>query len=137
MNYSSFIRFTLFLARIVMNMHLKICNYLIINILLFISMLKHIVMFRLKEFAENTDRATNTAQLKTMLLALPAQISQVLDLQVSTAIVLASAEYDLVLDSSFKTQADLDDYQSHPAHLLVRAFIGKVVESRYVVDYWL
>jgi hypothetical protein len=100
-------------------------------------MLKHIVMFRLKEFAENTDRATNAEQLKAMLLALPAQISQVLDLQVSTAILLASAEYDLVLDSSFNTQQDLDDYQTHPAHLRVREFIGKVVESRYVVDYWL
>jgi hypothetical protein len=100
-------------------------------------MLKHIVMFRLKEFAEDADRTTNTDQLKAMLLALPAQISQVLDLQASTNIVLASAEYDLVLDSSFQTQEDLDDYQTHPAHLRVREFIGKVVENRYVVDYWL
>jgi rhodanese-related sulfurtransferase len=98
-------------------------------------MIKHVVMWKLKEFAEGADRAGNAQKLKTKLLALTGTIPQIVHLEVGINMMASDATYDVVLVSAFKNEQDLDIYQNHPDHRAVADFVGKIRENRVVVDY--
>ena len=98
-------------------------------------MIKHVVMWKLKDFAEGADKARNAKRLKIELQALKNTIPQIVQLEVGINVLASDAAYDVVLFSAFKNEQDLDLYQNHPNHLAVADFAGKVRESRVVVDY--
>jgi hypothetical protein len=98
-------------------------------------MIKHIVMFKLKEWAEDSDKAANIEALKAKLEALPGQIEEIKFFEVGINFIEASVAYDLVLVSEFESKEALYIYQKHPEHLKVADFVGKVALSRIVVDY--
>jgi hypothetical protein len=98
-------------------------------------MIKHIVMFKLKDWAEGRDKAGNIEALKAKLEALPAQIGEIRFFEVGINIIAASVAYDLVLVSQFASKEDLFTYQKHPEHVKVADFVGKTCMSRIVVDY--
>ncbi len=98
-------------------------------------MLKHIVMFKLKERAEGSDRPTNIKALQEKLEALPAQIKEIKFFEVGINSIETGVAYDMVLVSEFESKEALFSYQKHPEHVLVANFVGKVCESRIVVDY--
>ena len=98
-------------------------------------MIKHIVMFKLKESAEGSDRAANIKALKAKLEALPASIEEIKFFEVGINFIDASVSYDLALVSEFESKEALYLYQKHPEHLKVADFVGKACESRIVVDY--
>jgi len=98
-------------------------------------MLKHIVMFRLKEFAEGCSKAENTAKLKTLLGSLKDKISEVRYLEVGINQGRSESASDIVLYSEFEGMQGLDVYRKHPEHAKVVDFIGKVCTERRVVDY--
>jgi len=97
--------------------------------------IKHIVMFKFKRFAESNDKLGNTHLLKSYLEALPAKINEIKFLQVGVNFSEATVAYDLVLISEFFSKEALSSYQQHPEHIKVADFVGKVCESRVVVDY--
>ena len=98
-------------------------------------MIKHIVMFKLKEKAEGRDKAAKITLLKAMLEALPARIKEIKFFEVGVNVLQASIAYDLVLVSEFESLEALQSYQKHPEHLMVFDFVVKTSESRIVVDY--
>ena len=98
-------------------------------------MIKHIVMFKLKEWAEGRDKVANIKTLKAKLEALPAQIGEIKFFEVGINFLEAGVAYDLVLVSDFESKEALYSYQKQPEHLLVANFVGRVCESRIVVDY--
>jgi len=98
-------------------------------------MIKHVVMFKLRESAEGKDKAGNIEALKAMLEALPAKIEEIMFFEVGVNILQASVAYDVVLISEFSSIEALHSYQKHPLHLNVFDFVGKTCESRAVVDY--
>ncbi|MCX6678146.1 MAG: Dabb family protein [Methanothrix sp.] len=98
-------------------------------------MIKHIVMFKLKEWAEGGDKAANIMTLKAKLVALPDQIDEIKFFEVGINFIEASVAYDLVLISEFESKEALYSYQKHPEHVKVANFVGKACESRIVVDY--
>jgi hypothetical protein len=99
------------------------------------SMIKHVVMWKLKDFAEDADRARNAKRIKIELEALKNTVPQIFHLEVGINILESAAAYDVVLFSVFKTGKDLELYQNHPDHRAVAEFVAKVNESRVVVDY--
>jgi hypothetical protein len=99
------------------------------------QMMKHIVMFKLKEWAEGSDKAANTKKLKAKLEVLPAKIGDIRFFEVGINFIEAAAAYDLVLVSEFESKEALYSYQKHPEHVKVADFVGKTCESRIVVDY--
>jgi len=99
------------------------------------TMIKHIVMFKLKEEAEGRDKAANAQLLKAMLEALPASIKEIRFFEVGVNFLLASIAYDLVLVSQFESIEALQSYQKHPEHLKVFDFVVNNCENRIVVDY--
>ena len=98
-------------------------------------MIKHVVMWKLKDFAEGADKTRNAKRLKIELQALRSTIPQIVQLEVGINILASDAAYDVVLYSAFKNEQDLDIYQNHPNHRAVADFVCKVRESRVVVDY--
>ena|SRR5579859_1186296 len=98
-------------------------------------MIKHIVMWKLKEEAEGHSKKENITAVKSKLESLKAAIPQIVELEVGIQMEPAEAASDVVLFSTFKSKGDLDIYQKHPEHQKVAAFIRSVVSERKIVDY--
>lgn len=98
-------------------------------------MIKHIVMWKLKESAEGNSKLENAKIIKNGLEDLQGKIDALKFIEVGININESAQAYDLVLYSEFNSQKDLDTYQNHPQHLKVAEFIGKVKAERIVADY--
>ena len=98
-------------------------------------MLKHIVMWKLKDTAEGADRASNAAKMKTLLEDMSGKVPGLLKLEVGLATPGLEATCDVVLYSEFTDEAALAVYQNHPDHVAMKPFIAAIRESRQVVDY--
>ncbi|SNR77879.1 Stress responsive A/B Barrel Domain [Humidesulfovibrio mexicanus] len=98
-------------------------------------MIKHIVMWTLKDEAAGADRAANARKMKEMLEALRGVVPSLAALEVGVEVFAASPACDVILYSEFASRADLDAYQVHPEHQKVVAFVKQVAASRSVVDY--
>jgi len=96
-------------------------------------MIKHIVMWKFKEVAENNDKITNIELAKEKLLSLKDTVEVIRFIEVGININNREAAYDLVLLSEFEN--DLEVYQNHVEHKKVAEFIEKVRDKRVVVDY--
>ncbi|EKO1912244.1 Dabb family protein [Clostridium botulinum] len=98
-------------------------------------MIKHIVMWKLKEFAEGKSKLENANIIKTSLEDLQNKIDVLKLIEVGVNINNSKQAYDVVLYSEFEKLEDLNLYQNHPDHLKVGEFINKVKEERIVTDY--
>jgi hypothetical protein len=99
-------------------------------------LLKHIVMFKLKEAALGADKAENLQRVRWQLVALKDKLAEIKSFEVGVNVTNSGAAYDLALLSEFDSQTALLSYQSHPEHLKVAEFVQEVCESRIVVDYF-
>jgi hypothetical protein len=100
-----------------------------------VGMLQHIVMFKVKDFAEGADKTKNMQRIKSGLEALPGKIEEIRLFEVGVNSIDNGFAYDLVLFSQFDSKEELFRYQKHPEHVKVVEFVNKVCESRVVVDY--
>src|SRR5690554_1990624 len=98
-------------------------------------MIKHIVMWKFKEVAENNDKISNIELAKEKLLSLEDTVEVIRTIEVGINIKNSEASFDLVLLSEFENQHDLAVYQNHAEHKKVAEFIGKARDKRVVVDY--
>jgi len=97
-------------------------------------MVKHIVMWKIKDFAENKSRKENINFIKSKLENLINIIPQIKFLEVGKNIIPNEA-YDAVLYSEFESLGDLEIYQNHPEHKKISEYVGKIRESRVSGDY--
>jgi hypothetical protein len=98
-------------------------------------MLKHIVLFKLKEKAEGASKQDNVTMLKRELETLPGRIPQIVKMEVGINAVPSEAAYDVAIYSEFADKDALAIYQKHPEHMKVIELVKKIVEGRAVVDY--
>ena len=98
-------------------------------------MVKHIVMWTLKDFAEGRSKSENLVLMKERLEALGSKIDAIRHLEVGLNLTDSEEAYDIVLYSEFDSREDLEAYRVHPAHVEARDFIRRVREERRVVDY--
>ena len=98
-------------------------------------MIKHIVMWQLKDQAEGADKATNAIKMKALLDACSDIVPGILKLEVAIAQTGLEATYDVVLYSEFESAAALDAYQNHPQHLALKPFVGAIRLARQCMDY--
>ncbi|MCR1934008.1 Dabb family protein [Clostridium tepidum] len=98
-------------------------------------MIKHIVMWKLKEVAEGKSKLENANTIKMKLENLQQKIKEAKLIEVGININDSKQAYDVVLYSEFENLEDLNLYQNHPEHLKVGEFINKVKEDRIVADY--
>lgn len=98
-------------------------------------MIKHIVMWRLKDEALGNDKQTNAQLIKDKLEALAGEIAEIRAIEVGIDFSSTSSSCDVVLYSEFDSKEALDAYQVHPKHEDVKDFVGQVCCERYLVDY--
>jgi hypothetical protein len=98
-------------------------------------MLKHIVMWKLKEKAAGMERPALARELKRRLEALVGVVPQIRTFEVGLNVVEGDTQRDVVLLASFDDRAALEGYSRHPAHQEVAVFIKEIAEERRAVDY--
>jgi hypothetical protein len=98
-------------------------------------MIKHIVIWHLKDFAEGNYRKTNAELVKQKLEALRGRIPGMVAIEVGIDVSRSESSGDIALYSEFSGQEALEAYQKHPEHLAIKDFIGAVTLQRKVVDY--
>lgn len=99
-------------------------------------MIKHIVMWKLRDFAGGASKAENAKLLRQKLQDLQAAIPEMKKVEVGININESAAAWDVVLYSEFDGRADLRAYQEHPLHQdLVQNFLQQVRTEKAVVDY--
>lgn len=98
-------------------------------------MIKHIVMWRLKEFANNSTKEENAYNLKNYLESLKDKILEIKSIEVGININKSEASADVALYSEFESLEDLVKYQNHPEHKKIVSFVNEIRDERRVVDY--
>jgi quinol monooxygenase YgiN len=98
-------------------------------------MIKHIVMWKLKEQAEGADRLANAREMKRRLEECAQIVPGILAFEVAVAQPGLEATYDVVLYSAFEDKAALAAYAGHPTHQALMPFIKAVREERQCMDF--
>ena len=98
-------------------------------------MIKHIVIWKLKEYAEGADRAANAVKMKAMLDGCAHIVPGILKFEAVLAQPGLEATHDIILYSEFADKAALDAYQDHPTHVAIKPFVGAVRAERQCMDY--
>lgn len=97
-------------------------------------MIKHIVMFKLQEFENNSEKHSKQQEIKLGLERLIKSIPELLSIEVGLN-SNPNEQFDIVLTTTFNSMECLDIYAKHPDHLAVSKIIREVLESRSCVDY--
>jgi Stress responsive A/B Barrel Domain len=98
-------------------------------------MIKHIVLFKLKEFENEDQKAVVRNKIKQALLALKEKIEVLKYIEVGQNYELITSSHDICLITHFETFDDLDIYRIHPEHLNVVELIKTNTISRAVIDF--
>lgn len=99
-------------------------------------MIKHIVMWKLKEQAGGLEKSENAIEIKKRLESLRGVINEIKSLEVGININSTDeSAYDACLISEFDTMEALGRYQVHPEHKKISEFVKSVRVSRTTVDF--
>ena len=98
-------------------------------------MVKHIILWQLKDELSSEEKKAVKDGIKAGLEALKGKIPGLLEIKVQTE-CLASSNADVMLDSAFESEEALKGYSVHPEHVAVAN--GKVrpfTKNRVCMDF--
>jgi len=99
-------------------------------------MIRHIVMWRLKDEAEGATRQRNAEKLKMILEGLKINIEEIKNVEVGIQINPDDSDaLDVVLICDFENELDFQMYTRNAHHRKAVKFIEAVAEKRFYVDY--
>jgi hypothetical protein len=98
-------------------------------------MVKHIVIWRLKERAADRSKSENASLIKERLESLRGKIPGLLHLEVGMDLGHGENSGDLALYSEFESRAALAVYRDHPLHKAIMPIVLEARTERRVVDY--
>lgn len=98
-------------------------------------MVKHIILWKLKETLSEEEKVSIKSAIKTNLEGLTGQIDGLLGMQIRTD-YLGSSSADIMMDSTFASEEALKNYQKHPKHVHVAdTYVRPNVAVRLSMDY--
>jgi len=97
-------------------------------------MIRHMVMWKLKENGEGRTKQENMEWIREHLYALLPVIPEIKRMEIGFDITGSDMSMDLMLLTEFDTVEDMKRYAEHPEHLKVSAYVRKVIETRVVLD---
>lgn len=97
-------------------------------------MIRHIVAWNLKDGFSETENTENAKRIKAELEELQKLIREIVSISVSIS-PASTSDRQIILNSLFKSQEDLESYKIHPAHIEVGKFIRSVVKDRVCLDF--
>jgi hypothetical protein len=98
-------------------------------------MVKHIVLWKLKDSANGMNKAENALAIKHKLESLKGKIEGLIEIEVGIDFLQSPESGDIMLYSLFNDKQALDHYQQHPLHKEIMPFIAEARSERRVVDY--
>lgn len=102
-------------------------------------MIRHVVMWKLKDEAEGSPKKKNAEKMKLILEGLKMNIDEIKNVEVGINITEDDDEvgspHDVVLISDFETELDYTMYTRNEHHKKALKFINSVIEERHFVDY--
>lgn len=100
------------------------------------KMVKHIILWKLKDGFDDAKKAEITSGIKKNLEALAGVVPGLLEIKVNCDNILASSNADLMLDSTLENADALKGYAVHPAHIAAAdTFISPHTEVRLCLDF--
>jgi hypothetical protein len=98
-------------------------------------MVKHIVMWKLKDLRDISTKIATALEIKKSLERLTSAIIEIKSMEVGMNFSTSDRAFDIALHTEFDSKNDLEHYLRHPEHVKVKAFIDGIVEDRVIVDY--
>lgn len=98
-------------------------------------MITHVVLWKIQNQALGLEKSELIEKLRADLEKLPAEIEEIISLNVGINAKPGDAASDVVLLTTFADWEALDIYQNHPAHQKVVGFVKQIVTERRVVDF--
>ena len=94
-------------------------------------MVKHVLLNKLKETSK--DKAQ---EMVDIFLSMKGKVPCVVDVVAACDFLKSARSYDVILEVTFNSPADLDEYQKDPYHCsVVKPFVHEHREACAVVDY--
>lgn len=98
-------------------------------------MVKHIILWKLKENLSPEENATVRKNIKEQLEALKGKVPGLTDITVHIA-PLPSSNAEVMLDSTLENEEALKGYQTHPEHVKVAdTYVRPYTQVRMCMDY--
>ena len=98
-------------------------------------MVKHIVLWKLKEELSKEEKDKVKKEIKEGLLGLKGKIKEIVEIKVNTE-GMEGSTVDVLLDTVFENEEALKTYASHPDHIAVgMAKIKPFMAERICYDY--
>jgi len=113
---------------------IKFASKVIINHLNIKYMVKHIVMFKLKDTLSKDEKWEVMNRFKAAIEALPTKIDVIRKVFVGLNINEAET-WDICLESEFDTLDDVKFYAAHPDHVAAAGILKDAKLDRACVDY--
>ena len=79
-------------------------------------MIHHIVLFKVTEFDDESDRQKKIEELKSIFEKVSGKIQTIKSYEVGANINKSNCAYDVAINATFKTMDDLNAYLIHPDH---------------------
>ena len=97
-------------------------------------MIRHVVMWKLKESGEGKTKKENMEWIRDHLYALTSVIPEIKKMEIGFDLMGTEMSMDLMLLTEFESVEEMKRYAEHPEHLKVSAYVRKVIETRVVLD---
>ena len=98
-------------------------------------MVKHIILWQLKDELSGEEENRIKADLKEALEGLVGKIPGLIDLKIQTE-KLSGSNADIMLDSTFESEQSLKEYAIHPDHVYVAdKNVRPYTKTRMCIDY--
>lgn len=93
-------------------------------------MIKHIVMYKLKDNSEQ-----NAKDLRDKFLSMRGKIDVLKDIESGVDILHTARSFDVVLVCTFDSREDMESYQNHPVHIPVKEYVKERIVEAKAVDF--
>ncbi|MGK0500431.1 MAG: quinol monooxygenase YgiN [Oceanicoccus sp.] len=98
-------------------------------------MIKHILLFKIKEDVEGRSKAESIAQAKILVEGMNGKIPGLIKVEVGSDFSAGADSADMILHSEFESREALKVYSSHAAHKAVLPFLKSIISERRLIDY--
>ena len=98
-------------------------------------MVKHIILWKLKEELSDTEKEKIKKEMKQELEGLKGKVPGLLDIHIQTE-ALSSSSAEVMLDSTLEDEEALKGYAVHPEHVRVaNTFVRPYIQVRMCIDF--
>ncbi len=98
-------------------------------------MVKHILLFKIKEGVGGRSKAESISKAKQLLEALNGRIPGLIKIEVGSDFSATGDSVDMALYSEFESRDALQVYADHPEHQAILPYIKSIICERKLIDY--